>query len=53
MMAHSVFCISLSGRMMPDAKMAPADLAVPYEAPKTVKTMAAAQPSAPKKDYRQ
>jgi hypothetical protein len=36
--------------MIPDEKMAPLDLAVPYEAPMTVKTMAQAQPRAPKKD---
>jgi len=35
---------------IPDEKMAPADLAVPYDAPMTVKTMAQAQPIAPKKD---
>lgn len=46
-----MFCMSRSGRRMPDEKMAPDDLAVPYEAPRTVKTMEAAQPIAPKKDY--
>ena len=45
-----MFCIMRSGRMMPEEKMAPADLAVPYEAPMTVKTMEQAQPIAPKKD---
>lgn len=35
---------------MPDWKMAPADFAVPYAAPKVVKTMENAQPIAPKKD---
>jgi len=45
-----VFCIRRSGRMTPEEKMAPADLAVPYEAPNTVKTMATEQPIAPKKD---
>lgn len=34
--------------MMPLLKIAPLLLAVPYEAPKTVKIMAAAQPRAPK-----
>jgi hypothetical protein len=34
---------------MPVEKMAPADLAVPYAAPKVVRTMAVAQPRAPKK----
>lgn len=37
---------------MPDWKMAPLDFAVPYDAPKTVNMMAAAQPIAPKNDYR-
>jgi len=32
--------------------MATADLAVPYEAPKVLKTMAVAHPMAPKKDCR-
>ena len=46
-----MFCIRRSGRRMPEEKMAPADLAVPYDAPKTVKTMAKAQPIAPKNDF--
>ena len=37
--------------MMPEEKMAPADFAVPYEAPKTLKMMLMAQPMAPKKDW--
>ena len=32
--------------------MAPLDLAVPYDAPKTVKIMDAAHPIAPKKDFK-
>lgn len=31
--------------------MAPADFAVPYDAPKVVRTMEHAQPMAPKKDW--
>ncbi|QBZ61507.1 hypothetical protein PoMZ_08456 [Pyricularia oryzae] len=50
-MAHSVFCIMRSGRITPHEKMAPADLAVPYDAPMTVKTIAQAHPRAPKKDF--
>lgn len=46
----NAFCMSRSGRVMPVAKMAPLDLAVPYADPITVKTMAAAQPMAPKND---
>ena len=45
-----VFCIMRSGRRMPEEKIAPLDLAVPYDAPNTVKTMAQAQPMAPKND---
>jgi hypothetical protein len=45
-----VFCINLSGRIIPDEKIAPADLAVPYEAPITVRTIEAAQPRTPKND---
>lgn len=40
----------MSGRRMPDWKIAPADFAVPYAAPNVVKTMEHAQPIAPKKD---
>ena len=50
-MTTYVFCIKRSGRMMPEEKMAPADLAVPYEAPMTVKMMAQAHPIAPKNDF--
>lgn len=45
-----MFCISRSGRRMPEEKMAVADLAVPYDAPKVVRTMENVQPMAPKKD---
>lgn len=37
--------------MIPEENMALLDLAVPYDAPKTVKMMDAAQPIAPKNDY--
>lgn len=50
MMAHKVFCIIMSGRRMPDWKIAPADFAVPYAAPNVVKTMEHAHPIAPKKE---
>lgn len=40
----------MSGRRMPDWKIAPADFAVPYAAPNVVKTMEHAQPIAPKKE---
>lgn len=40
-----------SGRRTPMAAIPTPDLAVPYEAPRQVKTMAAVQPMAPKKGY--
>jgi len=47
-----MLCILLtqrSGRRTPAAIMPTPDFAVPYDAPKQVKTIAAAQPIAPKK----
>lgn len=40
-----------SGRRTPIAAIPTPDLAVPYDAPRHVKTMAAVQPMAPKKGY--
>ena len=40
-----------SGRRTPMAEMPTPDLAVPYAAPKQVKTIADVQPIAPKKGY--
>jgi hypothetical protein len=40
-----------SGRRTPMAAIPTPDLAVPYEAPRHVKTMAAVQPMAPKKGW--
>lgn len=45
-----MFRVQLSGRRMAALKTAPEDLAVPYEAPRQQRMVAAAQPRAPKKD---
>lgn len=50
-MSRDVLFTIRSGRRTPIAAIPTPDLAVPYDAPRHVNTMAAVQPIAPKKGY--